>query len=45
VIDETDDHADPGVKWCAVLWSDGHPYPTGRTVTCSRYLEVISESR
>jgi len=41
-IDETIDHADPDVRWCGVLWANRFP---PRTVTASRYLEVISESR
>lgn len=41
MIDETIDHADPDVRWCGVLWADRFP---PRTVTASRYLEVISES-
>jgi len=45
MIDETIDHADPDIKWCGILWSNGWPSFAGRTVTASRYLEVISESR
>jgi len=45
MIDETIDHADPDVKWCGVRWNDSRLSPLGYTVTASRYLEVISESR